>query len=183
MATVTLQRLKGYAGAAGFSEFAGGPVTGNSYVIDALGRVTVDVLDAPFFIVKGWCYYEYGAGGSTSPTSGVAVIDFGAFSGSPSASTTIVAGDANDPNAVLDAWIVQVATVDHSADEHNADPPLVGIVADGNGNIIITGQPSGRDLFVQPGVAPGNIAGSQAPVGQTQLMPVGKWSVAWAFSP
>lgn len=183
MATVTLQRIRSNTEGGGHSQLASGPVTGKQYLIDQLGRVTVDVLDAPFFVVKGWSYYQLGGGGGTAATSGIATLDFGAFPGSPSATTTVVAVDASDPNAILDAWIAQVATVDHSADEHAADPPLVSAVADGAGNIIITGQPSGRDLFVPPGTPPGNLAGSQAPIGQTQLMPVGKWSVAWAFSP
>lgn len=181
MTTVTLQKLRPFQ--EGQSSSFSGAVTANSYVIDALGRVTVDVLDAAFLIPHGWSYLVPGSGGGTIATSGVGTIDFGAFPGAPSATATVVAANAADPNAVLDVWIAQVATVDHSADEHAADPPLVSAVSDGAGNIIITGQPSGRDLFVPPGTPPGNLSGSQAPIGQTQLMPVGKWSVAWAFSP
>lgn len=159
-----------------------GIVTGNAYNVNSIGQVIVDTRDAPQFLSKGYIDV-LGGGGSGGATSGVATLDFGVFPGSPSATTTVVAVDASDPSAVLDAWITQVATVDHSADEHAADPPMVAIVADGAGNIIITGQPSGRDMIVQPGVATGHVNTSQAPIGQTQLMPVGKWSVAWAFSP
>lgn len=183
MATVTLQRIKGFAGSAGFSEAAAGPVTGKQYVIDALGRVTVDTQDAPFFVVKGWSYYEYGAGGGTVPTSGATLIDFGAFPGSNYASVTMVGGDANDPNAELDAWVFPAITADHTVQEHQVDPPLITAIADGLGNVIISGVPSGRDLTVPPGVPFGNTANSQMPIGSQQLMPVGKWSVAWAFSP
>lgn len=182
MATVTLQRIKGFAGSAGFAEAAAGPVTGNQYVIDALGRVTVDVLDAPFYIVKGWSYYTLGAGGGTAPTSGVATLNFGAFPGAPQATVTITAVDASDPNAEIDAWIIPIATADHSADEHVYDPPRVGAAIVGS-TIVITGLPSGRDLYVPAGTPFGNPANSQQPVGNTQCMPYGAWSVAWAFSP
>lgn len=179
MATVTIQKIS-HGVEVALGKRIVGRVTGNAYTVNALGQATVDTQDAAHMYTAGWVPAFGGVG---LANSGVTTIDFGAFPGSPSATTTIVAGDAADPNAILDVWVAQVATADHSADEHAADPPLVSAVADGLGNIIIVGQPSGRDLFVQPGTPPGNLAGSQAPIGQTQLCPVGKWSVAWAFSP
>ena len=181
MATVTLQRIKGFAGSAGFAEAASGAVTGNQYVIDALGRVTVDTRDAPFYIVKGWCYWQPGSGGGTSPTSGVATLNFGAFPGTPQASVTVSAIDAADPNAEIDAWVIPVATTDHSADEHTYDPPRVSAAISGS-TIIVTGFPSGRDMSVPPGT-PFGASPSQQPIGEIQCMPYGQWSVAWAFSP
>lgn len=177
MATVTVQRPHSLETTS--ARRIVGRVTSSAYTVNALGQATVDTQDAAHLYTAGWTPAFEGSG---LPSSGVAVIDFGAFPGSPFASTTVVAIDASDPNAILDAWVTQVATVDHSADEHAADPPLVSAVADGAGNIIIIGQPSGRDLFVPPGTPPAG-ASSQAPIGQTQLTPVGKWSVAWAFSP
>lgn len=160
-----------------------GQATGNAYVVLPNGVVTVDTRDAPQLQAHGWVDAYPGSGGGSAPTSGVATIDFGAFPGTPTATATVVAADAGDPNAVLDAWIVAIATADHTADEHAVDPPLVSAQADGLGNIIITGEPSGRDLFVPPGVGPGQAGLSQMPLGQIQLMPVGKYSVGWAFSP
>lgn len=176
MPTIQLQRFRPFQETQ--SKAVTGPVTGTLYIVDPLGRVSVDTADSPYFIADGYSL----AAPIGAATSGIATLDFGPFPGSPSASVTIPAVDAADPNAVLDAWIVQVATVDHSADEHAVDPPMVSAVADGNGNIIITGGPSGRDLFVPPGT-PYGAASSQQPIGQIQLMPVGKWSVGWAFSP
>jgi hypothetical protein len=167
MATVTLQRIRGFTGAGGHAEGATGPITGKRYSIDQLGRVTVDVQDAPYFTAKGWAYWQPGSGGGTSPTSGTALIDFGAFPGSDWAQTLVPAVDAGDPNAIVDAWILPAATADHSIDEHIADAPQVSGYADGNGNVVITGVP-------RPGLT--------SPI-PPDPMPYGKWNVAWAFSP
>lgn len=182
MATVTLQRIRPFQH--GQTGAFGGAVTGNMYVIDALGRVTVDVLDAAYMIPHGWDYLVPGSGGGTVATSGVATLDFGAFPGSAQASLVVANIDIADPNAELDAWIIPVATVDHTADEHTADPPRITAQLTPPGtSFTINGFPSGRDLPVPPGTPFGNTANSQLPIGQQQLMPSGKWSVAWAFSP
>ena len=179
MATITLQRLQ-HAGITQARSIIGDS-TGTIYQQDAVGRVTVAVADAGALLAQGYAVYTMGAGGGTAPSSGVAVIDFGSFPGSPSATTTVVAGAAADPNAVIDAWVVPIATADHSVEEHQGDPPLVSAVVSG-GNIVISGFPSGRDLAVPPGTAFGG-ANSKSPVGQRQLMPYGKWSIAFAFAP
>lgn len=163
-----------------------GDITGKAYSVDGLGRAVVDVLDSYNLLARGWLYVNMGDS-TNQPTAGVTTVNFGAFPGAPFATVTVPAVDVFDPNAVVDVFIVPIATSDHSADEHVADPPLVNGYADGNGNIIIEAIPSGRDLIVPPGTAFGNktagtnYTGSQMPVGQPNPMPVGKWSVGWAF--
>ena len=181
MATVTLQRMRHGGITQARSLF--GSATGALYVSDFVGRVTVDVSDAGSLLAEGYVTYVPGAGGGTTPTSGVAVLDFGSFPGSPSATATVVAGAAADPNAVIDAWVTPQATADHSADEHAGDPPMVVAAVVSGGNIVISGYPSGRDLAVPPGTPFGRATTSQMPIGRQQVMPYGKWSIAWAFSP
>lgn len=178
--TITLQRIPQAAGPA--QRTIVGPVTGTVYVVGPLGTVTVDTTDQPYLVAQG---YTPVLGAGSSANSGVATLDFGAFPGSPMASVTVSLQDINDPNAELDVWVIPVATVDHTADEHVADPPRV-IATNTNpvtgGSFTIYGLPSGRDLAVPPGTPFGG-ASSQMPIAQQQLMPVGKFSVAWAFSP
>jgi hypothetical protein len=177
MATLSLQRLKeeGSSHARTMTGFS----TGKLYNSDSLGRVTVDILDAPEFLAKGWVVYDLGAG--LIPSSGVAILDFGPFPGSSTATVSVIGGNAFNSSNVVDAWITPIATADHSADEHQIDPPLVSAVISGS-NIIITGYPSGRDLAVPPGTPFGNTANSQMPIASQQLMPYGKWSVGWALA-
>ena len=158
-----------------------GNVTGNSYNINSIGQVVVDTRDAPQFLTKGYIDI-LGGGGSGGPTSGVAILNFGAFPGSPQASVTVSATDPSDTAAEIDAWVIPVATVDHSADEHTYDPPRVSGAVVGS-TIVITGFPSGRDEFVPAGTPFGQSSTSQMPIGEIQCMPYGQWSVAWAFSP
>ena len=160
-----------------------GRVTGSVYIVSPLGFVTVDTTDSPTLIAEGWVQTLGGAG---QANSGTVTIDFGAFPGTPMTQVTVALQDVADPNAAIDAWIIPAATVDHTADEHVADPPRV-IAVNSNpvtgGSFTIYGLPSGRDLPVPPGTPFGNTANSQQSVAQQQLMPYGKWNVGWAFSP
>ena len=179
MATITLQHPDRVSSVQQRRFF--GRVTGNAYSISPIGQATVDTRDSAQLLCEGWIQV---LGSGSLPASGVATLDFGAFPGSASPALVVAAADVADPNAVLDAWIIPVATVDHTADEHAADPPRVIATNTTPGtSITIYGFPSGRDLPVPPGTPFGNTANSQMPVAQQQLMPVGKWSVAWAFSP
>jgi hypothetical protein len=179
--TITLQRSRGDA-AAGHSRSVVGASTGTIYIVDGVGRVTVAAADAGYLIAEGFVVYTPGSGFGSTPSSGVTTISFGAFPGSSSATTTIIAGAAADPNAAIDAWVTPIATADHSAEEHAGDPPLVVAAVVSGGNIVINGYPSGRDLFV-PAQTPFVNTPSQMPIGMQQVMPYGAWSVAWAFAP
>lgn len=180
MATIALQH--GYdAWPRGVRRIAGA-VTGNAYTIDGLGRVVVDTRDAPAMLAGSWLYASL-SDLPNEPLGGTSLIDFGAFPGTNFASVTVAAADIAVPAAVIDAWVTPIATVDHSADEHLMDPPLVVSAVISGSNIVITGVPSGRDLPVPPGTPFGNTANSQQPTGNRQFTPYGKWSVSWAFSP
>lgn len=163
MATITLQKIRPFAETQ--SHPIVGPVSGNKYVVDALGRVTVLTSDANAMMALGWLPAVPGSGGGTTPSSGVTTVDFGSFPGSDFATVTLTAADAADPNAILIAQVVPIATADHSADEHLVDPPRVGAINNGDGTITINAVP--RDAIPSP-IPP-------------DPMPYGKWSVAWGF--
>jgi hypothetical protein len=180
MTTVALQKPL-QPGQSQASHRVTGGITGNSYIVDPMGRVVIDVLDAPAVLAKGWVYanIEDAISGGL-PTFGTAVLDFGAFPGAPLTEATVL-GAAIDSNAVLKVWVPAVASVDHSADEHSVDPPMVSGQVTGS-TLVIRANCSGRDRPVPPGVAPGNTANSQMPIPRRQLQPYGKWNVAWAFA-
>jgi len=60
-----------------------------------------------------------------STGTSLTAIDFGAFPGSPDTSLTITGLPGILATSTIDGWIVAKDTVDHSADEHWVDPPLV----------------------------------------------------------
>lgn len=158
-----------------------GAVTGNIYVVDQLGRVTVDTQDAPRLIASGAMLYTNpaDAGGGGFPSYGTAVVDFGAFPGKPVTETTVTVG-AVDLNAITEVQVAFSATVDHSADEHAVDPPMVSGQISGT-TLTIRANCSGRDRPVPPGIPFGNTANSQMPIARPQMQPYGKWNVAWAL--
>jgi hypothetical protein len=132
--------------------------SGTVYVVNSLGQATVSDADAPYLVADGWA--------PVVPGSGVnyATVNFGAFPGSNFASVTIpdaIAG--TDTNALIDVRVVPVATVDHTADEHSIDGPIVSAYGDGNGNIIINAYPNNNVPNVD------------------SMMPWGKWTVAWSY--
>jgi hypothetical protein len=117
-----------------------------------------------------------------APKSGIAILDFGPFPGSPLTRLIMVGwADTADPNARVVAWVQPIKTTDHAREEHSFDPPMVSAQMR-DANIVIYGMPSGRDRPIPPGVPFGNAA-SQTPIGQRQPMPYGQWSVGWAILP
>lgn len=137
--------------------------SGTTYIVNALGQVTVTDGDAPYLVAEGWAPVIPGSGLNYS------VVDFGAFPGSAFASVAIPDAAPADTAALLLAQVMPVATADHSADEHLVDPPLVTAVPDGSGNVIISAVPGVGFRLPQPA--------QDAP----DPMPYGKWSVGWAF--
>jgi hypothetical protein len=158
MATVIVQRIRPFSETQAHT--ITGAVTGKLYTVDALGRSTVDATDVPRLITQGWLYATPSPAGSGNITT----INFGAFPGSAYASTTIAAPSITNPSIPIHAFVVPVATADHSVDEHVIDPPLVSGYADGNGNIVIVGvpRPDQKNSPIPP-----------------DLMPYGAWSVGW----
>lgn len=134
-----------------------GPVTGTVYNVNALGQVEVADSDAPYLVASGWA--------ALAPGSGLnyAVVDFGAFPGSNGATATIPDALPADGAAIIMVQVMPVATVDHSADEHAVDGPIVSAVPDGLGNLLINAYPNSNVIKTD------------------NMMPWGKWSVGWAF--
>lgn len=157
-----------------------GAITGARYSVNAIGQVTVDTQDSTDLKALGWI--PVASVGTGQANAGVATLDFGSFPGAPTAILVVVSQDVSDPNARIDVWVAPADTVDHTSDEHLADPPRVyGVNTTPGTSFTIYGFARGTDLPVPPGTPFGNATGSQMPVGQQQLMPYGKWNVAWAF--
>lgn len=158
MATVTLQYFGPMEGMRARS--IAGPVSGNLYLINSIGQFDCASVDLGYFQAQGWS--------PAVPTSGsigaAILVDFGAFPGSSYASATIPDSvPPGDTNALVQAYVVPIATADHSADEHLVDGPILSVAEDGAGNLIISAIPNGQ-VFQTDG-----------------MMPWGKWSVAWNF--
>lgn len=152
--TVVLQRGALYQGVQ--QGVVVGPSTGTVYPVNSLGQAIVSGTDAPYLMAIGWRPTELGS--TLSPV----IIDFGAFPGSLFASTT-VPGVSRDAAAMIGAFVVPIATADHSADEHAVDAPIVSAQADGAGNIVISAYPNTNVVPID------------------KMMPWGKWSVAWNY--
>jgi hypothetical protein len=155
MAVVTLQERTKPGAGSGLRTVVGA-VTGALYILNPLGQVTVAAADQPYLIAQGFV--------PLVPSSGqnVGVVDFGAFPGSNYATATFPSGLPADSTALLQAFVIAADTVDHSADEHVVDGPIVSAVADGLGNVIINAYPNNNVPKVDV------------------MMPWGKWSVGWA---
>ena len=67
--------------------------------------------------------------------TGTALLDFGAFPGASDAALAVTGQGAIAASSIVQCWITPVATADHSADEHLANPPRVqaGNIAAGTG--------------------------------------------------
>lgn len=108
-------------------------------------------------------------------TQGSATLDFGAFPGSPTASLAITGQTGIGGSALVECWVMPVATADHSADEHIIDPPEVeaGTVIAGTGFTIYgSAFTSGQMAWV---------LGQSAPQGAV-VMIYGTWNIAWVWS-
>jgi len=113
--------------------------------------------------------------------SGTTTIDFGAFPGSADASVAVTGQAAIVAGSLVEAWIRPVATADHSADEHLADPPRVvacEIVA-GTGFTI-------RGFMADPATAtPDPWPDRRQYLTEREPRtprPYGQWTVAWVWN-
>ena len=78
------------------------------------------------------------------PAQGTATLDFGAFPGASDA-TVVVTGQAGiGAGSLVEAWLIPVATADHSADEHLVETLKVqaGSIVAGTGFTIRGVNPS-----------------------------------------
>jgi len=69
---------------------------------------------------------------------GTTTINFGAFPGATD-TTVVIAGITGTPTQG-EAYIIPVATADHSAEEHVVDPPFVMAVPPSGGNMTVYGR-------------------------------------------
>lgn len=106
---------------------------------------------------------------------GTMMINFGAFPGKSDA-TVAVSGLGGE--TLVEAWIMPVATADHSVDEHWVDPPEVKAGAISAGSFTVYGK-APQGFPVKDPVA---TRGQAHPGGVTNRAPrcYGLWSVAWA---
>ena len=106
-------------------------------------------------------------GSSTSPppppinSPQLDLINFGAFPGTTDTTLVVQGQDNIVATSVVEAWIEAIATVDHSVDEHWADPPRISV-----GNIV-------------PGVG-FTIYGNANQTGKDTTA-YGNWTVAWSW--
>lgn len=104
--------------------------------------------------------------------TGQTTIDFGAFPGKSDASVAVTGQTAILSGSFVEAWLTPVATADHSADEHLADPPRIaaGNIVAGTGFTIYAFS---QDFVpIQDTVQFNN----NAP------RPYGLWTVNWAWA-
>jgi len=134
-------------------------------------------------------------GGGSGPTTGTAILDFGAFPGSSHASVAVTGQAAIVAGSIVKAWIRPVATADHTADEHMVETLKVfaaDIVA-GTGFTIHGFNTS--ELFEKPPNAYGQ-GGNKANSGTTYAgngagapndnynrgtRLYGQWTIAWEW--
>lgn len=109
---------------------------------------------------------------------GTATIDFGAFPGKSLASVLIAeTGVSEHPTSLAEAWLVPVATADHTADEHLVETIrlVAGPCVAGVGFTVYAINTS--ELTERPGID----GGKAGQIGKgTRLY--GLWTFAWCWN-
>lgn len=72
--------------------------------------------------------------------NGTTTINFGAFPGSVEASADVTGQTGLVATSRLDAWVMPIATADHSADEHLIEELRVRAVFKVNGTLTVIGM-------------------------------------------
>ena len=113
---------------------------------------------------------------------GTTTVDFGAFPGTDRATVAVTGQTLIVAGSLVEAWLMPVATADHSADEHIMESPLVvagNIVAATGFTIYSTGKPP-------PQIVSDNINSGLGPnveaVNANKNNPYGLWTVAWVWN-
>jgi hypothetical protein len=112
--------------------------------------------------------------------SGTTTINFGAFPGGSDTSAVITGQASILAGSLVEAWLMPVATADHTADEHLVETIRVvaGNIAAGTGFTIYAMNTS--DLYEFPlGWNPGTPKAGSAGKG-TRLY--GLWTVGWVWN-
>src|SRR5262252_2140970 len=118
---------------------------------------------------------------------GTTTIDFGAFPGKTDATATVTGESGILASSLVEAWIMPVATADHTADEHVVDAPMVtaGNISVGVGFTIYAVARDGipvpnRVTLPLPTINVASPLGSPL-AGDPAPRPYGLWTVAWAW--
>lgn len=119
---------------------------------------------------------------------GTATVDFGAFPGASDASVSVTGQAAIlAASHLAEAWLIPVATPDHSADEHLVEKLRVvaGPITDGVGFTIYAFAPDGAAggdaLPLELARAGSGALKNYQPRGGAG-MAYGQWSVAWVWN-
>lgn len=110
--------------------------------------------------------------------TGSDTVDFGAFPGSTHA-TKVVTGQAGIlSGSKVEAWINNIASADHSADEHMIEPIKVGIttIVAGTGFTVEAHYVGSHDQDNWPGLRDPNNSNANAP------RAYGVYNIFWAWS-
>lgn len=116
--------------------------------------------------------------------SGTATVNFGGFPGSSDTSVLVTGQGGILSGSLVEAWLVPVATSEHSADEHLADGPriMAGNIVPGVGfTIYALAWPVVPVPDTTPRSGGMNIQDYQEH-GRNTPMPYGQWSVAWVWN-
>ena len=102
--------------------------------------------------------------------AGTATLNFGAFPGSVEAEVDVTGQTGFVAASQVEAWVLPIATADHSADEHMAERIRVTAVYKVNGTLTIRGFNNDSPVFRAD-----NRCGAQP----QRLW--GQWSIGWAW--
>lgn len=107
---------------------------------------------------------------------GTTTIDFGAFPGKTDTSVTITGQTGITGASLVEAWILPIATADHTADEHWVDPPevIAGNIVAGTGFTIYAVNRNRVDIQ--------GIRDSQKIRNSDTPMVYGQWTVGWVWN-
>ena len=100
--------------------------------------------------------------------AGTATLNFGAFPGSVEAEVDVAGQTGFVATSQVEAWVLPIATADHSADEHMTERLRVTAVYKVNGTLTIRGFNDDSPAFRASDSA------------QRQRL-WGQWSIGWAW--
>lgn len=122
---------------------------------------------------------------------GTVTLDFGAFPGKSDASVDVIGQTGLISSTLIEAWLIPVATADHTADEHMVETIRIVAKFKTNGEFTVYGfNMSQLNEPLEP-VSKFQKSASTQPIAFDPQVPRrggkgtliwGQWSVAWAWS-
>lgn len=115
---------------------------------------------------------------------GTATLNFGAWPGSPEATVDVTGQTGYTASSLVEAWVVPVATADHSVEEHVFTNIKVSALFKANGTFTILGRssdppPGGRDM--RSGYAQLRDEAQPDAMTERQLL-YGQWTIGWVWN-